>query len=273
MCTAPATPAGTASWRRHPRAARTDGLRHHLRRRTTAGRRVGEKLYLKPGTHCIPLGDGDPESFMVGGCSLPTALHAIERAQITIGDTVLVLGAGPWVCRLSILARAVGAARVLCIGAPDAGSRAARTVGAHDTAELRRIGQEERIEWVRQRTDGRGADITIEAAGAPSAVVRCVAVHARCRARRRYRRPVHGSRRSRLQPARGSEPEASRRCAAAGAPTSRTSTAPCRSPKTRGLSAPWARLQLERYGLANAEEALRKVSGRESSSRRSSIPL
>jgi len=52
------------------------------------------RLYLKPGTLCIKL-NGDPETFMAGGCALPTALHAVERGDIAIGDTVLVLGSGP----------------------------------------------------------------------------------------------------------------------------------------------------------------------------------
>ena len=28
---------------------------------------------------------------MAGGCALPTSLHAVERGEIRIGDTVLVL--------------------------------------------------------------------------------------------------------------------------------------------------------------------------------------
>src|SRR5687768_10469048 len=53
-----------------------------------------QELYLKPGARCIRL-DAEPELFMAGGCALPTALHAIERAGLSIGDTVLVLGSGP----------------------------------------------------------------------------------------------------------------------------------------------------------------------------------
>jgi L-iditol 2-dehydrogenase len=48
-------------------------------------------IYLKPGTRCIRL-SAEPETFMAGGCALPTALHAIERGEIKIGDSVLVLG-------------------------------------------------------------------------------------------------------------------------------------------------------------------------------------
>ena len=54
-----------------------------------------QKLYLKPGTRCIRIGEVDFEKFMAGGCALPTALHAVERAEVSLGDTVLVLGSGP----------------------------------------------------------------------------------------------------------------------------------------------------------------------------------
>src|SRR5215468_11783917 len=51
-------------------------------------------IYVKPGTRCIRL-NAAPETFMAGGCALPTALQAVERGDIKIGDTVLVLGSGP----------------------------------------------------------------------------------------------------------------------------------------------------------------------------------
>ena len=54
-----------------------------------------EYVHLKPGTRVIRLGGASPREFLVGGCSLPTALHGIERARVGIGDSVLVLGIGP----------------------------------------------------------------------------------------------------------------------------------------------------------------------------------
>src|SRR5215813_4992937 len=51
-------------------------------------------IYLKPGTRSIAIGS-EPETFMAGGCALPTSIHAIERGSVSIGDTVLVLGSGP----------------------------------------------------------------------------------------------------------------------------------------------------------------------------------
>ena len=130
-----------------------------------------EKVYLKPGTRVLPLADNSGERFMAGGCSLPTALHAVDRAQISIGDCVLVLGSGPVGLSAVILARMSGAAKVLCIGAPDSRLATASGVGADAVLNFENSSEDARRQWVLDQTFGRGADITIEAAGAPAAVV------------------------------------------------------------------------------------------------------
>src|SRR5438477_2359864 len=94
-----------------------------------------DQIYLKPGTRCIRL-DADAESFMAGGCALPTALHAVERGEIAIGDTVLVLGSGPVGINAIILSLMRGALRVLCIGAPASRLQAAPQVGASDVIKF-----------------------------------------------------------------------------------------------------------------------------------------
>lgn len=130
-----------------------------------------EQLYLKPNTRVIRLDGVDSERFMAGGCALPTALHAIERAEVKIGETVLVLGSGPVGLSCVVFALMHGALRVLCIGAPEYRLDSARTVGAAATLNIETHSFEERQEWVLEQTGGRGADVTIEAAGAPVAVV------------------------------------------------------------------------------------------------------
>ena len=77
-----------------------------------------EYVYLKPGTRVIPLGNVEPRAFLTAGCSLPTALHAIERAEVRLGDAVVVLGTGPVGLAAIALARASGAGTVLAIGGP-----------------------------------------------------------------------------------------------------------------------------------------------------------
>ncbi len=133
-----------------------------------------EAIHLKPGTHCLPLAGADPERFMAGGCSLPTALHAAERGGIGPGDTVLVLGSGPVGLSSIIVALMRGADTVLCIGAPAGRLETARAVGARATLDITTHGDNARIDWVRGHTSGRGADVTIEAAGAPEAVVQAM---------------------------------------------------------------------------------------------------
>src|SRR5689334_20030920 len=129
-----------------------------------------DQIYLKPGTRCLSL-NADPETFMVGGCALPTALHAVERGDIAIGDTVLVLGSGPVGINAIILALMRGALRVLCIGAPDHRLAVASEVGASDVLNFETRDEAARCDWVLEKTSGRGADVTIEATGAPDAVV------------------------------------------------------------------------------------------------------
>lgn len=130
-------------------------------------------IYLKPGTRSIRL-DAVPEDFMAGGCALPTSLHAVERGDIKIGDTVLVLGSGPVGINGIVLALMRGAFRVLCIGAPQARLDAAIAAGAAATLNIETHDETARLEWVRENTTGRGADVTIEATGAPDAVVQAM---------------------------------------------------------------------------------------------------
>lgn len=64
-----------------------------------------QMIYLKPGVKILTFPEGvTPERFIAGGCALPTALHAIDRAKIQIGDVVAVQGCGPVGLSIAILA-------------------------------------------------------------------------------------------------------------------------------------------------------------------------
>lgn len=130
-------------------------------------------IYLKPGVRCIKV-DSPPETFMAGGCALPTALHAVERADVRLGDIVLVLGSGPVGINSVLMARMSGALRVICIGAPESRLEAALAAGASAVLNIETNDDQARLDWVMQQTAGRGADITIEAAGAPEAAVQAL---------------------------------------------------------------------------------------------------
>ena len=130
-----------------------------------------ERIWLKPGVHVVPLADGvAPERWMGAGCGLPTALHAVDRAGIRLGDRVAVQGSGPVGLSAAILARLSGARSAIVLGDPAARLEAARGFGADATIAVGETTAEERIERVRELTGGRGADVTIEATGVPGAV-------------------------------------------------------------------------------------------------------
>jgi threonine dehydrogenase-like Zn-dependent dehydrogenase len=131
-----------------------------------------EVIELKPGVRVLPLpATLDPLDFMGGGCGLPTGFHAVERAQVALGDTVVVQGSGPVGLNAAIFASLAGALRVLVVGAPPSRLQAARRLGAEDVLDIGEVSDpSDRVRWVRDRTSGRGADVVIEASGQPSAV-------------------------------------------------------------------------------------------------------
>ena len=132
-----------------------------------------ERIEIRPGVRLLPLPEGlAVEEFMGGGCGLPTGFHAVERAGIALGDSVVVQGSGPVGLNAAIFAQLAGAVRVLVTGAPRARLEEARRLGASDVLDVtENRDPAARVGWVRDRTEGRGADVVIEASGNPQAVV------------------------------------------------------------------------------------------------------
>ncbi len=128
-------------------------------------------VYLRPGVRIIRLPeDLADETFIGGGCGLPTAFHAVERADILMGQTVVVQGAGPVGLSCIALARLRGADCVIAIGAPSKRLAAAERMGADVVLDVEATGVADRAIVVAEATAGRGADVVIEASGNPEAV-------------------------------------------------------------------------------------------------------
>jgi L-iditol 2-dehydrogenase len=98
-------------------------------------------------------------------------MHAIELAQIRLGDRVLIQGSGPVGLSCAALALLSGAAWVGVIGAPRARLLAAERFGVDLTLDIGNTTREARFSAIRDATGSRGPDIVIEASGNPAAVV------------------------------------------------------------------------------------------------------
>ncbi|HYT66778.1 MAG TPA: zinc-binding dehydrogenase [Vicinamibacterales bacterium] len=130
-----------------------------------------QAIYLEPGVALAKLPDTIAfDDYIGGGCGLLTAVHMIERAEVRLGDTVVVQGTGAVGLSAIALARLAGASRIFAIGAPESRLSLARDMGAHVTLDLTRTTIEQRRHALLDGTHGEGADIVLEAAGAAAAV-------------------------------------------------------------------------------------------------------
>ncbi|HEX4683805.1 MAG TPA: zinc-binding dehydrogenase [Gemmatimonadaceae bacterium] len=129
-----------------------------------------EAIWMKPGVKMVKLPkELAPETFIGGGCGLVTALHAVDMAELRLGESVTVLGAGPVGQSCVAFASLSGAGEIIAVGAPAQRLEFARRMGATATFGLD-LSPEDRVAAIRGLTGGRGSDVVIEASGAPEAV-------------------------------------------------------------------------------------------------------
>ena len=130
-----------------------------------------ENILLRPGVRAAVLPpELSADDVIGGGCGLFTGFAAVERADIRLGESVVVQGVGPVGLAAAAFARASGAGEILAIGEPAARRRLAGRLGADRALGLAATTAEERAASVREATGGRGADVVIEASGNPRAV-------------------------------------------------------------------------------------------------------
>ncbi|MBI3117695.1 MAG: galactitol-1-phosphate 5-dehydrogenase [Candidatus Hydrogenedentes bacterium] len=104
-------------------------------------------------------------------CVEPAAVaaHALRRAQVDLGDSVLIFGAGPIGLLVALWAQLWGAAKVLVVDVDVERLRFARKIGFLHLFDARGdVG-----DWVRKKTE-RGADIVVEASGSAPALENCM---------------------------------------------------------------------------------------------------
>jgi L-iditol 2-dehydrogenase len=86
--------------------------------------------------------------------------RGISRSGVTPGDTVVIMGDGPLGLLHAQAAKALGATQVIVSGHHDYRLKVAQKVGIDDTVNSKNVSIET---YVKERTDGRGADLVIVA--------------------------------------------------------------------------------------------------------------
>ena len=113
----------------------------------------------------VPDGLSDAAALFAGD-AMATGYHAIAAAELRAGDVCAVVGLGPVGLCAVMAARVAGAARVLAVDTVADRLETAHGLGAepvHATEEDPRAA-------VRAVTDGRGADVCVDAVGDPAAL-------------------------------------------------------------------------------------------------------
>jgi len=96
---------------------------------------------------------------------LACVLHGVEEANVKLGDTVAIIGAGPIGLLHLLTVKKMGAEKTVMIDLVDERLDVAKRIGADETVNA---GKENTVEKVRRLTDGYGADVVIEAIGLPA---------------------------------------------------------------------------------------------------------
>ena len=108
---------------------------------------------------------------------LGVAVHAIERVGITPGDTVLVMGAGPIGIFAQQVAKASGA-KVIAAELKQFRFDLAKKIGSADVYV--NTEKEDVVKRTMELTNGRGADVVVELAGAPITTVQSFQAVRKC---------------------------------------------------------------------------------------------
>ncbi|MBI2818014.1 MAG: zinc-binding dehydrogenase [Acidobacteria bacterium] len=130
-----------------------------------------EYCYILP--QCRPVKVPDEVDSKVASsatCALRTVVHGFERLHayggIGVEPSVVILGTGPVGLYSLAMAIVSGAGQTISIGAPQRRIDLAHKWGATHTINLDEVtDSRERVEMVKKWTEGRGADLVIDAAG------------------------------------------------------------------------------------------------------------
>jgi 2-desacetyl-2-hydroxyethyl bacteriochlorophyllide A dehydrogenase len=114
----------------------------------------------------------DPAVLAPASCSGATTAHTIELCNISEGDTAIIQGPGPMGIFALAFARERGADKIMVIGTEEDKERLKLCLefGATKTLNINETSFDERLSYIKKKTNGRGADVVIDCTGSPYAI-------------------------------------------------------------------------------------------------------
>jgi D-arabinose 1-dehydrogenase-like Zn-dependent alcohol dehydrogenase len=126
-----------------------------------------EYMYVPPPCQIVRVPEAvSSASAAAAACAYRTVMHGFDRlGAIKSHETVVIQGSGPLGNFATAVARDHGAKEVLVIGAPASRLEVTKRMGADAVLNLEEVTDPaDRRKWVRDRTEGRGADVVIQVA-------------------------------------------------------------------------------------------------------------
>lgn len=132
-------------------------------------------LYIEPGTRVYKVPEGLPDD-MAAFTEVLCVAYTLEKARefsgfslegFNFGDSVVVQGCGPLGIAHIIMARMLGAGKIIATDISDYKLDIAKSFGADIVINVKKTTPEERIACVKEETEERGADIVCECVGRP----------------------------------------------------------------------------------------------------------
>jgi threonine dehydrogenase-like Zn-dependent dehydrogenase len=135
-------------------------------------------MYIVPGSFLVKVPDDLPsevavltEIFAVSvGLDRAKQMSAFPNESFRFDDTVVVLGAGPLGMCFLMKARMLGAGTIIAVDLSDYRLNFAKRLGADYVVNAGTHSEAERLQIIKDLSNGRGADMVIECAGVPQAV-------------------------------------------------------------------------------------------------------
>jgi threonine dehydrogenase-like Zn-dependent dehydrogenase len=131
----------------------------------------GEYYYMHPGHWVFKVPDELPDEMVAAvNCAVSEVLYGLHKVGVTLGDTVVIQGAGGLGLYAIAVAREMGAGCVISLDRVEERLALAREMGADHTLNVEATEWEERVTRVREWSGGNGADVVVEVAGDPDCV-------------------------------------------------------------------------------------------------------